>query len=492
MTKTGIFTILCGGSGSRLWPKSREKLPKQLLKLTNDYTMLQNTILRISKNQSFLNIKIQIICNIDHYYIIEQQINELKEIKELIKLNENIIIITEPKGRDSAPAICIASLLNDINDYTFIIPSDHIFDDNHFNICCNNSLNYLNNSIVTFGIKPDRIETGYGYIKIGDNNITQQFVEKPNYDLAKIYIEEGTYYWNAGIFGFKNQNMITCFEKYAPDILDICKKTLQNTDLNRKLIHLSNLFLDSRSISIDYAIMEKICGDEVLNLNITPITLPYNGYWNDIGSYESLYNELIQFSITEKMKSNVDKNIIIGDVINFNSNNCYIDSENKLTAVIGVSNLVIVNTKDSLLICDKNKTQDVKLVVEHLKKNNRVEYMFHKKVFRPWGWYVNVEGDDYSGFKIKRIAVYPNKRLSLQSHNHRSEHWVIVKGNSKVQVGDDTFLINADQSIYIPIKTLHRIENIGDELLEFTETQIGDYLGEDDIIRYEDDFGRCS
>jgi len=476
-----VFTILCGGSGSRLWPKSREKLPKQLLKLTNNYTMLQNTILRIKKIQTYLDIKIQIICNIDHYFIIEQQIDELKD------LNENIVIITEPKGRDSAPAICISSLLNDINDYTFIIPSDHIFDDDQFVQCCYNSINYLNNSIVTFGIKPDRIETGYGYIKIGDNNITQKFVEKPNYELAKTYIEEGTYYWNAGIFGFKNSNMIMCYEKYAPDILNVCKKTLENADLDKKLIYLSNLFLDSRSISVDYAIMEKICSDEDMKNNITPITLSYNGYWNDIGSYEALYNELIQKSID----NNDNKNFIIGDVINYNTNNCYIDSENKLTTLIGVSNLIVVNTQDSLLICDKNKTQDVKLVVEHLKKNNRVEYMFHKKVFRPWGWYINVEGDDYNGFKIKRIAVYPGKRLSLQSHNHRSEHWVIVKGNAKVQVGSDNILLNADQNIYIPIKTLHRIENIGEELLEFTETQIGSYLGEDDIIRYEDDFGRC-
>jgi mannose-1-phosphate guanylyltransferase/mannose-6-phosphate isomerase len=234
--------------------------------------------------------------------------------------------------------------------------------------------------------------------------------------------------------------------------------------------------------------MEKICKDEDIKNNITPITFLYNGYWNDIGSYEALYNELMKGSIDN---NDTNKNFIIGDVINYNTNNCYIDSENKLTALIGVKDLVVINTQDSLLICDKNKTQDVKLVVEHLKKNNRSEYMFHKKVFRPWGWYINVEGDDYNGFKIKRIAVYPGKRLSLQSHNHRSEHWVIVKGNAKVQVGNDVVILNADQNIYIPIKTLHRIENIGDELLEFTETQIGSYLGEDDIIRYEDDFGRC-
>ena len=474
-----IFTILCGGSGSRLWPKSREKLPKQLLKLTNDYTMLQNTILRIKKFQTYLDIKIQIICNIDHYFIIEQQIEELKEIKN------DIIIITEPKGRDSAPALCIASLLNNINDYTFIIPSDHIFDDDKFVQCCQDSINYLNSSIVTFGINPDRIETGYGYIKIGNNNITEQFVEKPNYELAKKYIEEGTYYWNAGIFGFKNSNMVLCFEKYAQDILEVCKRTLENTDMNNKIIHLSNLFLESKSISIDYAIMEKICIDEDFKINVIPITLPYNGYWNDIGSYEALYNEVI------KQNSDNNKNFIIGDVINFNTSNCYIDSENKLTAIIGVNNLVVINTQDSLLICDKDKTQDVKLIVQELKKYNRSEYMFHKKVFRPWGWYINVEGNDYNGFKIKRIAVYPGKRLSLQSHNYRSEHWVIVKGNAKVQVGNDNFILNSDQNIYIPIKTLHRIENIGNELLEFTETQIGDYLGEDDIIRYEDDFGRC-
>jgi mannose-1-phosphate guanylyltransferase len=475
-----VFIILCGGKGSRLWPKSREKLPKQLLKLTNEYTMLQNTILRIKKIKSCLDIRIQIICNIDHYFIIEQQINELKD------LNENIIIITEPSGRDSAPAICISSLLNDINDYTFIIPSDHIFNDNQFAECCNNSINYLNDSIVTFGIKPDRIETGYGYINIGDNNITLKFIEKPNYELAKKYFEEGTYYWNSGIFGFKNKNMIMYYEKYANDILDVCRKTLENIDLNKKLIHLSNLFLDNRTISIDYAIMEKICDCKDLKVNIRPITLIYNGYWNDIGSFEALYNELIKGSVI-----NNNKNFIIGDVVNYNTDNCYIDSENKFTALIGVSNLVVVNTQDSLLICDKNKTQDVKLVVEYLKKNKRVEYMHDKKVYRPWGWYINIEGGDYNGFKIKKIVVYPGKRLSLQSHNYRSEHWVIVKGNAKVQVGDDNIFLNADQYIYIPIKTLHRIENIGYEELEFTETQIGSYLGEDDIIRFEDDFGRC-
>jgi mannose-1-phosphate guanylyltransferase/mannose-6-phosphate isomerase len=476
MTKI-FFTILCGGSGSRLWPKSREKMPKQLLKLTNEYSMLQNTILRIKKFNLFLDINIQIICNIDHYFIIEQQINELKEF------NDKITIITEPKGRDSAPAICISSLLNDINDYNFIIPSDHIFNDDEFINCCNNSIDYLNDSIITFGIKPSRIETGYGYIKIGDNNITENFIEKPNYELAKQYFENNNYYWNAGIFAFKNINMIKCFEKYADDILQICKETIKNIDINKKLIHLPPIFLNSRSISIDYAIMEKICND--IQHNITPITLQYNSYWNDIGSYEALYNELIYNNNTN------DKNHMAGDIININTNNCYIDSEeDKLTAVIGLNNLIVVNTQDSLLICDKNKTQDVKLVVEQLKKNNRIEYMFHKKVFRPWGYYVNIEGNDYNGFKVKRIVVYPHKRLSLQSHNNRSEHWVIVKGSAKVQVGNNIMLLDSNQHIYIPIKTLHRIENIGEELLEFTETQIGDYLGEDDIVRYEDDFGR--
>lgn len=473
------FVILCGGSGSRLWPKSREKLPKQFLKLINDNTMFQNTVLRINNllettNKMTTINKLIIICNKEHSHIIEKQINELK-------INIDYQIVSEPKGRDSAPAICISALLGDKEENTMIIPCDHIFNDIEFSKCYNKSFEYLDNSIITFGIKPTRIETGYGYIKIDDDNAnTIQFVEKPVYETAKKYFEEGNYLWNAGIFVFKNKNILSCFQKYASDIYDNCLQTLENTNLIGSNILLSELpFIDCKAISIDYAIMEKLCNDN--ENSIGKKTILYNSSWNDIGSYMALYEEL---------EKNNENNVIKGDVITINTNSCYIDNEYTLTTTIGIQDLIIVNTDDALLICNSTKSQEVKTIVDKLKNAKREEVVLHKTAFRPWGYYKNLEGTDHSRFKVKRISVYPGKRLSLQSHNCRSEHWVIVKGTAKVLVNTETKILNKDEIVYIPVKTLHRIENIGDDLLEFIETQIGDYLGEDDIIRYEDDFGR--
>jgi len=470
------FTILCGGSGSRLWPKSREKLPKQFLKLTNEFTMLQNTILRISNviENSKIDSKIIVICNSEHSHLVERQMLHLN-------LCVPFQIVCEPRGRDSGPAICVSALLGQKNDYTFILPCDHVLDDSEFLNCIEQSFAHLDNSIVTFGIKPTRVETGYGYINLDSNNNTIQFVEKPDYNTAKTYFEQGNYLWNAGMFAFKNENMLACFKKYAPDIYENCVETIKNTDFNASSITtLSKIpFTDCRAISVDYAIMEKLCND--FDIKIHKKTILYNSTWNDIGSYMALYDELT---------NNGDRNVIQGDVIAVDTKNCYIDSEHCLTATIGVHDLIIVNTDDALLVCDKEKAQDVKKIVEQLKQSKREEAVLHKTAFRPWGYYKNVEGNDTSGFKMKKICVYPGKRLSLQSHKHRSEHWVIAKGEANVLVGNRTMILKKDDYVYIPVNALHRIENIGDELLEFTETQIGSYLGEDDIVRYEDDFGR--
>ena len=470
------FVVLCGGSGSRLWPKSRAMLPKQLLSLTYEKTMLQNTILRIQKwilkNQE-LDTQITIICNKDHTHIVDTQIVELN-------LQTKIKIICEPMGRDSAPAICIASLLNTPNDNTFILPCDHVFDDNEFVRCCTKAIDFLETSIITFGIKPNTPETGYGYINIGINNKTEQFIEKPSLEKAKEYLKDGNYFWNAGIFAFKNKNIITCFEKYAHDILDNCRKTIENTNTNNtNIITLAKEpFITCRAISIDYAIMEFLCKEKFNTESdniVKGVTLIYDSVWNDIGSFSALYDQL------EKDKF---QNVLKGDfILTKKTSGCYIESEKSMVATIGIENLIIVDTSDVLLICNKDNTQDVKQVVDILKKENREEILTHKKVFRPWGYYENIHGDNHSGFKVKKITVYPGKRLSLQSHNYRSEHWVIVKGNAKLVVEDDIFFLNKAQHVYIPVKTLHRIENVGEELLEFTETQIGDYLGEDDIIR---------
>ena len=477
------FVVLCGGSGSRLWPKSREILPKQLLKITNDHTMLQNTLLRIIKVIEILeisndNVSFTIICNKEHMHIVELQLQELSiDIK--IKTN----IIGEPKGRDSAPAICIASLYNKLDDFTFVLPCDHVFNDDVFALSCQKSLLYLSHSIVTFGVKPTHIETGYGYIQTSETMNTVKFIEKPNYELATKFIEEGNYFWNVGIFAFQNKNIIQCFQKYAPDILEACSKTISDMTFKSNTIILPESFLNCRAISMDYAIMEPLCKDTDFVVDKITIVMDDDARWNDIGSFSALYTEMC----TSRDSNN---NVLKGDVITFETNDCYIESNSSLIAAVNIQNMIIVETDDALLVCNKNSTQNVKKIVDHLKSNNREERLFHKTVYRPWGYYKNIEGNDTSGFKVKRISVYPNKRLSLQSHNHRSEHWVIVKGTGKVVLGNEEFVLQRNDHIYIPTKMLHRIENIGVDLLEFTETQIGEYLGEDDIIRYQDDFGR--
>ena len=474
------FVVLCGGSGSRLWPKSREKLPKQFLKMTNEKTMLQNTLLRIltilQKTKSDVSKdKIIVICNKAHSHIVELQIQEMH-------LNINVLIIAEPKGRDSSPAICIASLIDDDEINTVIMPCDHILDDEKFADSYISSIPYLETSIVTFGIQPTHIETGYGYIKTNNNFVTEEFIEKPNYENAKKFFEDPSFLWNAGIFAFKNKNMIQCFEKYCPDILSSCIQTLEYSNAQLNIIHLSeNHFVNCKSISVDYSIMEPLCKDR--ETDVQKITIPYSFHWNDLGSFSAVFQEC---------EKNDENNVLKGDIIALQTKNCYIEAEERLITTIDVDNLIIIDTKDALLVCNKDSTQNVKNVVNILKKDKREEVDCHKKVFRPWGWFKNVEGVDNGddGFKIKRIAVYPGKRLSLQSHNFRSEHWVIVKGRAKVTLDTEEIYLEQDQSVYIPLKTLHRIENIGEGLLEFTETQIGNYLGEDDIIRYEDDFGR--
>lgn len=500
------FVILCGGSGSRLWPLSREKYPKQLLSLVNNNTMLQNTILRVKNfyhpNINYINITL--ICNKEHYFIIQKQIEELK-------LDLQVMIITEPIARDTAPAVAIASLIGNTNDLSVIIPCDHVFDDNVFLEILKDGINNVNNKIVTFGILPTEPNTGYGYIKccevlcklpisaesnINNSNnikITEKFVEKPNLETAQKYINEGNYYWNAGVFLFENKTMLQCFQKYANDILEICTCALElpNIDSANNIIHLNyDVFSKCRAISVDYQIMENLCNDTTIN--IERITIPYTSTWSDIGSFSALHQYFIDNNNhINDTNANLDNlnNICKGDIISLNTQNCYIES-NSLVATINLNNIIIVNTPDALLVADKNSSQDVKKIVDILKKENREERLHHHKVYRPWGYYENIYGNDNSGYKVKKIVVYPYKKLSLQSHEKRSEHWVITKGLAKVQVGKDTLILHPNQHVYIPKETLHRMENIGDELVEFTETQIGEYLGEDDIVRYEDDFGR--
>ena len=462
--------ILCGGSGTRLWPLSRKKLPKQFLKLTNDKTMLQNTINRLNSS-SCVNInKFIIICNKEHYFLVESQIEELK-------IKQDYIIVTEPIGRDTAPAVAISALLSYENNVTIVLPCDHVFKDDDFCETIAEGLKYVNNSIVTFGVKPTYPETGYGYIEIDNDTFkTISFKEKPDSAVALEYYKSGKYLWNAGIFMFENKTMIECFDKYAHDILQNCRKTLNSSKQENKLLHLNaSIFEHTRIISVDYAIMENLTFDKEASKGA--FTVPYNSKWSDIGSFKALYDEC---------EKDEQQNVAHGSIM-YNSSNCYVNGEREI-ACIGVKNLIVVDTRDALLICDKESSQDIKHVTKLVSNSELLDV--HAKAFRPWGWYINIEGDSYSGFKVKRIGVYPGKRLSLQSHNKRSEHWVIVRGNAKVELGNTIHMLKENNHIYIPVKELHRIENIGDDMLEFVETQIGSYLGEDDIVRYEDDFGR--
>jgi mannose-1-phosphate guanylyltransferase len=469
MNTKGInIVIMCGGSGSRLWPKSRDLLPKQFLKLTDkELTMFQLNC----KNALELNPKkFIIVCNEKHNFFIEEQLLELNI--------ENYIIISEPFGKDTSAAVASASIVSNPDDLLLILTADHVWDKENFVDIINSGVNLVNEkSIVFIGIKPTYPETGYGYINFKNINVLK-FVEKPTLDKAEEYLKDGNYLWNSGVFLFLNKTIIKEFEEYAIDIYDDVQNTISNSKkINKNLKLESSYFKIVRERSIDYSIMENHKYGKIVS---------YDGYWCDIGSFESLYNHKVKYNNND----NKNKNILNGDIITIDTTNSFIESENRLITTIGIDNLVVIDTRDSLLICKKDSSQKVKDIVKKMKEKNRQELEFHSKVFRPWGWYINIEGNDNNGFKVKRIGVYPGKRLSLQSHRCRSEHWVIVKGKARVQVGKDFINLEPNHHVYIPKETLHRMENIGDELVEFIETQIGDYLGENDIVRYEDDFGR--
>jgi len=461
--------IMCGGNGTRLWPLSRKLLPKQFLKLTDELTMFQvscKTALALNPKQLI------IICNEKHHFIIQDQLSELSI--------DNYLIISEPCGKDTCAAIATAVLYTEPTDDLLVMTADHVWDETTFVECVKKGfLNIDESSIGFLGIKPCYPETGYGYIETGqsENNpdlkTVLKFKEKPDKEVAEEYVANGNFYWNSGVFLFNNLTMLKELKTYQSEILKNIAETKKHSEIKNKIIKLNNQYWKNiTSISIDYAIMEN---------HKNGVLIPYTGYWCDIGSFKALFNHL------EKDENNC---VLGKDTINIDSNDCLVMTENRLVGLIGCNNLVVIDTRDALLVCNKDKTQDVKKMVSILKKNNSHLPEYHTKVYRPWGWYINVEGTDTGGFKVKRIGVYPGKRLSLQSHYKRSEHWVIVKGKAKVQVGKDFHVLNPNQHIYIPKETLHRMENIGDEVVEFVETQIGEYLGEEDIVRYEDDFGR--
>lgn len=471
------IVVLAGGAGEKLWPLSRQKMPKQFLKLLNDNTSLfQNTITRILDFINYMKlennqVKLTVICNDSNKFMVK---DELKELIPDIEHN----IIAEPISRGTTAAIAISLELSDDNDNMLIIPSDQIWDSHEFSMCIKKLFDSNKNCISLIGITPYYPATRFGYIQI-DNNKLVKFNEKPNNEDAIKYINSETkdYLWNSGVLFFKNKIMYSEIKRNCNHILEQIKLVINNSEHNDNIISLNkNLFSNVDSLSIDYSVLENYKDGFVIK---------YNNYWTDIDGFKSLFDYHQKDKNYNLLQSKDNENIITVD-----TKNSYIYSENKLVTTLGISDMIIVDTHDSLLVANRNSSPDVPEIVKILKSQSRSEHIVNPICYKPWGWYLNFEGSDYSGHRVKKICVYPNCRLSLQSHKERSEHWIIVKGNAKVRIGEDHFNMTINQTLYIPKGVLHRLENIGEENVEIIETQIGNYLGEDDIIRYEDDFGR--
>ena len=469
--------ILCGGYGTRLWPLSRKSFPKQFLKLNSEsqYSLLQQTQNRIKNIKNFSNPIL--ICNEEHRFIVAEQMRE-------IDVNPNSIIL-EPIGKNTAPSIVLAALqsLNSNKDSILIVlSSDHLMHcDENFNMGLNNALELANSGrIVTFGIKPTSPNTGFGYIqskkplnfKLSKGSEINQFIEKPNLIRAKEFLLDERYSWNSGMFVFKASTIISEVKKFHPEIISCCEKALSfcKEDLDFKRIE-EKVFSDCPSLSIDVAVMENTKIGSVVPLNIK---------WTDIGSWKSLW---------EYEKKNEQGNFIEGKVFLNNVNNSYFNSSrNRLLVGMGVKDLIVVDTDDVTLISDKNNSQEVKNLVEEIKSIGMEEAEIHKTGFRPWGKYLSIARDEF--WQVKLIEVKPGHSLSLQKHKYRSEHWVVVKGIAQVRIEDNIFTLKENESTFIPLGLKHQLSNPGEKKLSIIEVQCGTYLGEDDIIRFEDKYGR--
>jgi mannose-1-phosphate guanylyltransferase len=462
--------ILAGGSGKRLWPLSRTLYPKQFLNLVHDETTLfQDTLFRLPVEADIPTI----ICNEDHRFLAAEQIREIG-IKE-----SNIIL--EKNGRNTAPAIAIAalSLLQKMEDpILLVLSADHLIEDNEaFQKAIKIGGNLAKqNKFVTFGVKPSSPESGYGYIEINKSSSSdyfdiKSFKEKPSSKNAEKYFSSDNYLWNCGIFMFKASLYIKELEKFEPQIMNICKKTSEtfHKDLDFTRFD-NNEFSNCPDKSIDYAVMEK---------TLEGVVVPLKTYWSDVGSWLTLS----ALKPKDEKNNNISGDIFLDDV-----SNTSIHGNNRLITAIGVSDLVIVDTQDALLVLNKKYSQNISNIIETLHKNHRTESESHRKVYRPWGYYDSI---DYGqNFKVKRILVNPHSKISLQTHQFRAEHWVVVKGIAKITCGNKVFQLKENQSTYIPKGQIHRIENNDEVALEIIEIQTGKYLGEDDIIRLEDDYHR--
>jgi mannose-1-phosphate guanylyltransferase/mannose-6-phosphate isomerase len=465
-----VPVILSGGSGTRLWPLSRELYPKQLLPLVGEHTMLQDTVLRLAGLAMAAPI---VVCNEAHRFLVAEQLR-------LIKCPAQAIIL-EPVGRNTAPAIALAAhaarAAAGEGALLLVLPADHVIRDAAaFRAAVQVAATAAGaGKLATFGVVPVAAETGYGYIRRGAAQGQAfrigQFVEKPDAERARQFLASGEYYWNSGMFLFSAVRYLAELERLAPDIAAACEQAMHGAtrDLDFTRVR-ANAFTACRSESIDYAVMEKTAD---------AVVVPLDAGWSDVGSWSSLQ---------AACQADAAGNVLQGDVLAEDTSGCYVHAGSRLVATVGLRDHVVVETKDAVLVAPRDRAQDVKALVNRLKGQGRGEHLLHREVFRPWGSYDSL--DNGERFQVKRLTVRPGAVLSLQLHHHRAEHWVVVSGTARITRGEEVFLLEEDQSTYIPIGVRHRVENPGKIPLHIIEVQSGGYLGEDDIVRFEDQYGR--
>ncbi len=468
-----IPVILAGGSGSRLWPLSRQLYPKQLIDLHTRHTMLQDTLLRLDGLENIASPII--VCNQDHRFMTAEQLRQIQQTPQAI--------ILEPEGKNTAPAIALSAqrLLGKNQDpVMLVLPADHMIEDiDEFHRSILNAHELAAQGLlVTFGIVPGSAQTGYGYIRKGrtvSSGINafyiDRFVEKPDAATARKYLASHEYLWNSGMFMFRASVIVQQLNFHSPQIMSLCTQALENGEQDLDFFRVDpELFGQVPSDSIDYAVMEK---------TDKGIVVPMDAGWNDLGSFDALW---------QTGKRNENGNVVKGDVLLHQVKNSFVHAGSRLVTAAGMDNVVIVETPDAVLVCPRNQVQDIKAIVQQLKDQGRPEPVFHSRVYRPWGDYETI--DAAHRYQVKRITVRPGAKLSLQKHYHRAEHWTVVSGSALVTCGEKTTLLKEDESVYIPLGTVHRLENPGRIPLELIEVQSGAYLGEDDIVRLDDVYGR--
>ncbi len=477
--------VLSGGSGTRLWPLSREKYPKQLLPLIGEDSLLQATVRRVEGIADCELAPPMVVCNEDYRFVIAEQLRLMGKPGS---------IVLEPTGRNTAPALTLAALAaskHATDPILLVMPADHvIIDIAAFQRAVRQGAALADGgAVVTFGITPEAPETGYGYIQSGaaftaqseSARLIARFVEKPDLATAQAYLKEGTYFWNSGLFMMRASVWLAAMGACRPDILAACQSAWTSGSADGDFIRVGkDAFAACPSDSIDYAVMERIAKQVAGAAALPPgVVIPLTAGWSDVGAWDALWQVL---------PKDANGNVAQGDVLLQDCHDTLALSEGRLVACVGVSDLVVIETADAILVAHKDRTQDVKKIVDRLKQQGRSESSIHRKVFRPWGSYDGVDAGER--FQVKRIVVKPGGILSLQMHHHRAEHWIVVSGTAKITKGEETFLLSENESTFIPLGTTHRLENPGRVPLEMIEVQSGSYLGEDDIVRFEDVYGR--